>query len=103
MRWIRPSGGVRWATVILGLLSWSLTAANRDLVGAQTQTAQSESSPSTPPDFDRLATEQAETDRAWRAAAQGVMQIDKITYPSGAGDLDIPAFVFQPMKVGAAG
>lgn len=42
--------------------------------------------------------EQAETDRTWRQASDGVMRMEKITYRSGRGDLDIPAFVFQPLS-----
>src|SRR5262245_13330163 len=42
--------------------------------------------------------QQAETDRTWKAAGEGVMQVEKITYRSSIGDLDIPAFVFQPLK-----
>src|SRR6195256_6683401 len=55
-----------------------------------------------PPDFDRLLQQQAETDKAWQAASDGFMQMDKITYRSKAGDLDIPAFVFQPVKLRGA-
>src|SRR5438552_10855605 len=51
-----------------------------------------------PPDFARMRAEQVETDAAWRAASQGVMRMDKITYRSKAGDLDIPTFVFQPLQ-----
>src|SRR5947208_5999541 len=54
------------------------------------------------PDFDRMLQQQAETDRAWRAASDGFMQLDKITYRSKVGDLDIPAFVFQPLKLRGA-
>ena len=43
--------------------------------------------------------QQADTDRTWRTASQGVMQMEKITYRSKAGDLDIPAFVFQPLHL----
>jgi dipeptidyl aminopeptidase/acylaminoacyl peptidase len=49
-------------------------------------------------DFDRMAYRQAETDNAWRAASAGRMRVEKITYRSRAGNLDIPAFVFQPLK-----
>ncbi|MGE0449314.1 MAG: alpha/beta hydrolase family protein [Vicinamibacterales bacterium] len=49
------------------------------------------------PDFARLAREQDETDRAWREASEGVMRMEKITYRSTRGDLDVPAFVFQPL------
>jgi dipeptidyl aminopeptidase/acylaminoacyl peptidase len=55
-----------------------------------------------PPDFDRQLEQQAETDKTWRAASDGFMQMDKITYRSRAGDLDIPAFVFQPLKLRGA-
>jgi dipeptidyl aminopeptidase/acylaminoacyl peptidase len=54
------------------------------------------------PDFNRLFLLQLQTDRTWRAASAGVMQMDKITYRSPAGDLDIPAFVFQPLQIGPA-
>jgi dipeptidyl aminopeptidase/acylaminoacyl peptidase len=49
------------------------------------------------PDFERLAREQVETDRRWREASVGFMRMEKISYRSRAGDLDIPAFVFQPL------
>ena len=58
--------------------------------------------PDRPPDFDRMAKQQAETDAAWRAASDGFMQMEKITYRTQAGDLDIPAFVFQPLKIRGA-
>ncbi|HEY7291396.1 MAG TPA: hypothetical protein VH583_16280, partial [Vicinamibacterales bacterium] len=34
------------------------------------------------PDFDRMVREQAETDATWRAASNGYMQMEKITYRS---------------------
>jgi dipeptidyl aminopeptidase/acylaminoacyl peptidase len=49
------------------------------------------------PDFARQRREQAETDRAWREASAGHMRMEKIRYRSRAGDLDVPAFVFQPL------
>src|SRR5215831_5981322 len=55
-----------------------------------------------PPDFERMLQQQTETDKAWRAAADGTMQLEKITYRSKVGDLDIPAFVFQPLKMRGA-
>src|SRR5215813_262463 len=51
------------------------------------------------PDFDRQLQQQAETDKTWRAASDGVMQMEKITFRSRAGDMDIPAFVFQPLRL----
>jgi len=50
-------------------------------------------------DFDRMLQQQAETDKTWRAASEGYMQMEKITYRSSVGDLDIPAFVFQPLQL----
>jgi len=51
------------------------------------------------PDFDRMAQQQAETDTAFRDAAPGRYQVEKISYRSSAGDLDIPAWVFQPLQI----
>jgi dipeptidyl aminopeptidase/acylaminoacyl peptidase len=51
------------------------------------------------PDFDRMLQQQAETDKTWRAAADGHMQVEKITPRSRAGDMDIPYWVFQPLKI----
>jgi dipeptidyl aminopeptidase/acylaminoacyl peptidase len=52
-------------------------------------------------DFERALRQQATTDRAWREASEGFMRLDKITYRSRVGDLDIPAFVFQPLTSAA--
>ena len=49
------------------------------------------------PDFERALRQQAKTDEAWRAASDGYMRMEKIAYRSRAGDLDVPAFVFQPI------
>ena len=55
-------------------------------------------SPPPPGDFGRMARRQAETEAAWRAASDGHMRMQKIMYRSRLGDLDIPAFVFQPLR-----
>lgn len=44
---------------------------------------------------------QADTDKTWRTASHGRMVMEKITYRSRAGDLDVPAFVFQPLHTRA--
>jgi dipeptidyl aminopeptidase/acylaminoacyl peptidase len=54
---------------------------------------------SQPPDFERMARQQAATDRAWRAASDGFMAMEKIAYRSRAGALAVPAFVFQPLEL----
>jgi dipeptidyl aminopeptidase/acylaminoacyl peptidase len=51
------------------------------------------------PDFDRLLKRQVDTDTAWRSASDGRMRMQKIVYRSRVGDMDIPAFVFQPLQV----
>jgi len=50
-------------------------------------------------DIDKDVRDQADTDAKWRAASDGYMQTEKITYRSKVGDLDIPAFVFQPLRL----
>ena len=56
-----------------------------------------EPEPAGPRDFERAIRQQAETDAAWREASAGAMRMEKISYRSRVGDLDIPAFVFQPL------
>ena len=51
------------------------------------------------PDFTRMLRQQADTDKTWRAASEGFMRMEKITYRSKVGDLDIPAFVFEPLHL----
>jgi dipeptidyl aminopeptidase/acylaminoacyl peptidase len=58
--------------------------------------------PQREPDFDRQLQQQADTDKTWRAASDGFMQMDKITYRTSVGDMDIPAFVFQPLTLRGA-
>src|SRR5258708_18998084 len=51
---------------------------------------------------DRVLQQQPETDKTWRTASEGFMQMDKISYRSRVGDMDIPAFVFQPLRLRGA-
>ena len=62
---------------------------------------QSEVLSTRPPDFNQMRRDQEATDRAWRDASEGVMKMEKITYRSRRGDLDIPAFVFEPLAPGS--
>jgi dipeptidyl aminopeptidase/acylaminoacyl peptidase len=50
-----------------------------------------------PPDFGQMRLDQEATDRTWRTASEGFMKMAKITYRSRVGDLDVPAFVFEPL------
>jgi dipeptidyl aminopeptidase/acylaminoacyl peptidase len=64
---------------------------------AQDSLGQSDSLNTRSPDFNQMRRDQAATDRAWRTASEGFMKMEKIVYRSRLGDLDIPAFVFQPL------
>ena len=83
-------GGV---LAIVGLAVWLAGTASS---AQQTQVR-------TPPDFERMLRLQAETDENWRSASVGFMQFEKITYRSSADDLEIPAFVFRPLKIHGPG
>lgn len=51
-----------------------------------------------PRNYARDIARKAETDSIFRAKAAGVVDFQKITYRSRIGDLDIPAYVFQPLQ-----
>lgn len=51
------------------------------------------------PDFADMAKQQLETDEIWRSASAGHMQMSKIRYRSRVGDIEIPAFLFQPLEM----
>src|SRR5438105_4945113 len=92
---------IRWAALVLFLL---LDVSSTVQPHAQTPArgaGQSEFQ-ARPRDVARDLEQQAETDRKWRAASDGFMKMEKITYRSKVGDLDIPAFVFQPLKLRGA-
>jgi len=50
------------------------------------------------PDYERAMEGKARTDSIFRAVSQGVVDFQKVTYRSRIGDMDIPAYVFQPME-----
>src|SRR5262245_402345 len=88
-------------TALLGLAFWGLAAVvgRADVVPQLSRSAQTESSVSRPVDFAQMVRDQAETDEIWEAASTGVMRMDKISYRSSVGDLDVPAFVFEPLEL----
>lgn len=54
--------------------------------------------------FERQIQAKAETDRRYAEVTKGVVDFTKISYRSSIGDLDIPAYLFQPLnKRGAKG
>jgi dipeptidyl aminopeptidase/acylaminoacyl peptidase len=55
-------------------------------------------------DFQRDVDEKKKTDARFAEASKGVMDFQKVTYRSTVGDLDIPAYLFQPLaRRGARG
>ena len=55
-------------------------------------------------DFQRDIEAKAKTDARYAEASKGVMDFQKVTYRSSVGDMDIPAYLFQPLsKRGARG
>jgi dipeptidyl aminopeptidase/acylaminoacyl peptidase len=48
-------------------------------------------------DFQRDIEEKKKTDARFAEASAGVMDFQKVTYRSSVGDLDIPAYLFQPI------
>jgi dipeptidyl aminopeptidase/acylaminoacyl peptidase len=89
----------RGQVVSLALLAISSLVLLSALASSQSRPVVS----SQPVDFDRMVRRQAETDAAWRAASDGHMRMQKIAYRSRVGDLDIPAFVFQPLQLRGEG
>ena len=49
-------------------------------------------------DFKSDMDDKKATDERYAKASQGVMDFQKITYRSSVGDMDIPAYLFQPIK-----
>jgi dipeptidyl aminopeptidase/acylaminoacyl peptidase len=55
-------------------------------------------------DYETAIQRKATTDSIYQAVTKGVVDFKKVTYRSSVGDLDIPAYVFQPLeKRGARG
>ena len=55
-------------------------------------------------DYARQVQQKADEDKRYAEVSQGVVDFKKVTYRSSVGDLDIPAYVFQPLnKRGARG
>jgi dipeptidyl aminopeptidase/acylaminoacyl peptidase len=99
-RRVCPSAGFTTLVVSIGLAA-GLASAPASNVAASQPSNSAGLLDRIPPDFVRMRLEQAATDRAWRLASSGYMRMDKITYRSRAGGLNIPAFVFQPLHTQA--
>jgi dipeptidyl aminopeptidase/acylaminoacyl peptidase len=53
-------------------------------------------------DFQRDMDQKAEIDKRYADASRGVMEFKKVTYRSSVGDLEVPAYLFQPLRLRAA-
>jgi dipeptidyl aminopeptidase/acylaminoacyl peptidase len=49
-------------------------------------------------DFEAQIKSRLETERRYEEASRGVMDYKKVTYRSTVGDMDIPAYLFQPLN-----
>ena len=49
-------------------------------------------------DYEAHMAAKARTDSIYRAVTDGVVDFQKVTYRSRIGDMDIPAYVFQPLE-----
>ncbi len=49
-------------------------------------------------DFERQMEQKREIDSIYAAVTEGVVDYRKITYRSRVGDMDVPAYVFQPLE-----
>jgi dipeptidyl aminopeptidase/acylaminoacyl peptidase len=55
-------------------------------------------------DFDADVKQRTETEARYAQASRGVMDFTKVTYRSSVGDMEIPAYLFQPLtKRGSGG
>src|SRR5918992_1281115 len=54
-------------------------------------------------DFDRDVKARMETEARYADASRGVMSFKKVSYRSSVGDMDIPAYLFQPLETRGPG
>ena len=95
---------------VAALTAWLFAIAPATGVGQQTApppaAARGQQTPPTSgrgqggqPNFDAALQRQVQTDATWRKASEGVMKMTKTIYKSRNGGLDIPVFVFEPLKL----
>lgn len=106
----------RFLRSMFAILIWSTAAlvvsASGGVTGLRAQQSQS-APPAAPPqgqtgqrgrgpyvpNFAAEQQRQARSDATWKKAAAGVMQFEQITYKSRKDGLEIPAYVFKPLKL----
>jgi len=96
------AGRRAWGIAVLALAAVLVANAGGTQPAARPRLGATPRADTATPDFLAMARDQEDTDRAWRAASQGFMRMEKISYRSAHGDLDIPAFVFQPLTIKGA-
>jgi dipeptidyl aminopeptidase/acylaminoacyl peptidase len=89
------------ACAALGVLTTVLGATGRapDQLPPSRTVAIDQEPAGRPPNFPLQLQQQAEIDKTWRAASEGVMRMEKISYASRADGLSIPAFLFEPLQL----
>jgi dipeptidyl aminopeptidase/acylaminoacyl peptidase len=111
------------ATSAVLMAAASVTAAQQSSASAASQAPQGRQRAETPVDPERARTlhvsndpadhapgynfkadvdEKAAVDARYAKASAGVMDFQKVTYRSSVGDMDIPAYLFQPLKTRGA-
>ena len=97
--------------LIVAIAAWLFAIGSPQLSGQQTVPP-----PTTPPpagaqgtrqggpgqNFEAALARQVQTDATWRAGSEGVMKMTKTTYKSRKDELEIPVFVFEPLKLRGA-
>jgi dienelactone hydrolase len=96
---MRVGSWLRLLATLLALVLSAVPAGTAQTSAAPLASGAQEATESGRPDFAKMARDQADTDAHWRAASDGFMRMEKITYKSREGDLEIPAFVFQPLQI----
>src|SRR5690606_22794947 len=78
---------------------WLIEAARKDMErAAELYVSNDHGDHSTFVDFEEDIAEKAVTDSVYAAVTKGVVDYAKVSYRSRIGDLDIPAYVYQPLE-----
>jgi dipeptidyl aminopeptidase/acylaminoacyl peptidase len=99
------------SVLVAALTAWLFAIAPSSVVGQQTAPPppSSTTGQQTPPpggrgqggqpNFEAALQRQVQTDATWRKASDGAMKMTKTTYKSRKDGLEIPVFVFEPLKL----
>jgi dipeptidyl aminopeptidase/acylaminoacyl peptidase len=99
------------SVLVAALIAWLFAITPASVVGQQTAPPPARGQQTTPPppaggrgqggqpNFEAALQRQVQTDATWRKASEGVMKMTKTSYKSRNGGLEIPVFVFEPLKL----